>query len=130
MFFWFICKCVGQNEYQRLYHTNERFTDNTKMMYGDTPIILSRSPIPYTRLNSTNIMEVPNSKTAMFRLFDHDEYKFDQDAVLDNKNGSDMSSIYLQKKKVEKFAKHPRGMTDQRIHQNIDPKDRFAMPSY
>jgi hypothetical protein len=130
MFFWFICKCVGQSEYNKLYHNNERFADNTKMMYGNTPMKLSKSPIPYIRLNPSNLMEVPNSKSAYRHLFDVAEYKNSQDSVLDNKNNSDMASLFLQKKSVEKFVRQPRGMTDQRVHNNIDRRDRVAMPSY
>ena len=123
LMFWFTCKCIGQNND---HYYNERFTDNTKLIYGDSPITLSSSTIPYIRMNATNLIEVPNSKSAMRHLFDEDMVPCKLDTSVD----IDGSIMHMRKKEIETYKGRPRGLTDQRIHQNIDRKDRIPMPSY
>lgn len=130
LLFYFVCKCIGQNEYHRL-QERERFNgDDTTLIYGNSPMILSKSPIPYIRKNATNITEVPSSKSAMRHLFDVEEYKCGQDNVFDNKKDNEMSTLYMKKKEVEKFKIRPKGLTQERRHHNIDRNDRLPMPSY
>lgn len=123
LMFWFTCKCIGQNND---HYYNERFTDNTKLIYGDSPITLSSSTIPYIRMNATNLIEVPNSKSAMRHLFDEDMVPCKLDTSVD----IDGSIMHMRKKEIETYKGRPLGLTDQRIHQNIDRKDRIPMPSY
>jgi hypothetical protein len=125
MFFWFICKCIGQNQYQQ--PCQDRFVDNTKLVYGNTPMGLSKSPNPYIRLNSTNLMEVPNSKSAYRHLFDKEMIP----CGLDNIKDKEMSTMHLQKKKSESYKSEPlRGLTAHRKLQDNSRINRTPMPSY
>ena len=125
LMFWFTCKCIGQNNDH--YYNRERFTDNTKLIYGDSPIALSSSTIPYIRMNDTKVIEVPNSKSAMRHLFDEDMVPCKLDTDVD----SDGSIMHMRKKEIESFkGGRPTGLTPQRKYQNIDRSDRIPMPSY
>ena len=73
-----------------------------------------------------NLIEVPNSKSAMRHLFDEDMVPCKLDTSVD----IDGSIMHMRKKEIETYKGRPRGLTDQRIHQNIDRKDRIPMPSY
>lgn len=57
----------------------EMFENNKKLMYGDTKILLSESPITYSRIDKTNTLLIPNSKSAYRHLIDYDEYKCKSD---------------------------------------------------
>ena len=123
MFFWFVCKCIGQNHYQI---KREPLTDDTHMIYGNTPIALNDSPVPYIYLNNSNVVLVPNSKTAYRHLFDKELIP----CGIDTKNDKEMSTMYLKKKGIEKYEKMPRGMTSDRNKYRSDRIDRIPMPSF
>jgi hypothetical protein len=124
LMFWFTCKCIGQNNDH--YYTREKFIDDTKLMYGNSPITLSSSTIPYIRMDAKNLIEVPNSKSAMRHLFDEDMVPCKLDTSIDD----DGSIMHMRKKEIESYKELPRGLTDQRKYQNIDRRDRIPMPSY
>lgn len=100
MFFWFVCKCIGKNQCQ------DSFVDskyNTRLVYGNTPMILSKSPIPYIRLNAENVLEVPNSKSAYRHLYDKEIIPCGKDAVKDIKKDNEVLDMSLKKEKVESY---------------------------
>jgi hypothetical protein len=83
-------------------------------MYGDTYIkIGSDQGLPYIR-TVKGVIEVPNSKDAMHRLFDNTQYSCES-ALDDNTddNTDDKSLEYLVQKNIEKYA-IPKNITETR----------------
>ena len=79
-------------------------------MYGDTYIkIGSDQGLPYIR-TVKGVLEVPNSKDAMRRLFDNTQYSCT--SALDY-NTDDKSLEYLVQKNIEKYA-IPKNITETR----------------
>ena len=79
-------------------------------MYGDTYIkIGSDQGLPYIR-TVKGVIEVPNSKDAMRRLFDNTQYSCT--SALDY-NTDDKSLEYLVQKNIEKYA-IPKNITETR----------------
>jgi hypothetical protein len=97
MFFWFVCKCIGKNQ------CKDGFVDNTRLVYGNTPMILSKSPIPYIRLNAENVLEVPNSKSAYRHLYDKEIIPCGKDAVKEIKKDKEVLDMSMKKAKVDTF---------------------------
>lgn len=133
--FWSMCKCIGNN-HQHPYQHNwgrrrqyEPFSDS-RLLYGNTPVALSESPIPYIRMNKSDTVLIPNSKSAYRHLTDYDEYKCGVDNNLDTQIDNDPSSMFLKKKKIANQKKIPSGMTTQRKLQDNDRMNRVPMPSY
>ena len=77
-------------------------------------------------MNTTDLMEVPNSKSAFRHLFDKEPIP----CGIDTENDTELSSLYLKKQSVEKFKRKPTGLTQQRNLYNIDRSDRLPMASY
>lgn len=132
--FWTMCKCIG-NQPQPQYNWNrsyrrEPFKSNSQLLYGNTPISLSGLPIPYIRMNKSDITLVPNSKSAYRHLSDFDEYIYDVDNKLNSMIDNDPSSMYLKKKRAAYNKKIPNGMTSQRKLQDNDRSNRIPMSSY
>ena len=131
--FWTMCKCIGNNQplnNHPRYYSREPFKSNSQFLYGNTPVALSGSPIPYIRMNKTNTMLVPNSKSAYRHLTDHDEYKCGSDANLDSMIDKELSTLFLKKKRMSDDTNMPRGLTSQRKLQDTDRINRMPMASY
>lgn len=95
-----------------LIHKNDKyefFDSQPHLVYGDNPIILSNSPIPYIR-NTNDIIEIPNSMSALRHLTDVDIYSCVQDKdILVNE-------MQLQKNKTESFIKRPSSLIQNMIN--------------
>jgi hypothetical protein len=131
--FWTMCKCIGNNQPQNNQHRQYRrepFKSNSQFLYGNTPVALSGSPIPYIRMNKTDTVLVPNSKSAYRHLTDHDEYKCGSDSTLDSMVDKELSTMFLKKKRMSDDTKIPRGLTSQRHLQDTDRMNRMPMASY
>lgn len=133
MVFWYLCKCIGQTNYKYYYdskHTPHKETmvdDN--FYYGGNQINIGSYPSDQCRLNKKNVIEVPNSKTAMRHLFDS-TYKCSFDTKDDNDQKP--STIQMVKNSArEKFVnKRPRSLTATRVKNNVDDRDLLPMAPY
>jgi hypothetical protein len=133
--FWAMCKCIGNNQDPNNHHRQrqyqrEPFKSNSRFLYGNTPVALSGSPIPYIRMNKTDTVLVPNSKSAYRHLTDHDEYKCGSDTTLDSMIDKELSTMFLKKKRMSNNTKIPSGLTSQRNLQDTDRMNRTPMASY
>jgi hypothetical protein len=133
--FWSMCKCIGNNQAPNNHHRQrqyrrEQFKSNSQFLYGNTPVALSGSPIPYIRMNGTNTVLVPNSKSSYRHLTDHDEYKCGSDENLDSIIDKELSTMFLKKKRMSNSTKIPSGLTSQRNLQDTDRMNRMPMASY
>jgi hypothetical protein len=73
MVFWFVCKCIG-NDYKS-YYVEPMAVNDVGLYYGNSPIAIGGNyGLPYIR-SVNNVIEVPNSKTAMRNLYDEYAYK-------------------------------------------------------
>jgi hypothetical protein len=135
MVFWFLCKCIGRTNYKYYYDSKETphketMTDNN-FYYGNNPISIGSSMGVQYIANKKNVVEVPNSKTAMRHLFDDTAYKCPS---LDTVDSNDQKPSTMQLAKTssrEKFvSKRPRSLTSTRGKNNVDRTDFIAMAPY
>jgi hypothetical protein len=139
MVFWFICKCVGQNNHQHSYRPMRRVqpmymqpmkdsVPNIKpggMLYGGTKVkIGNTNGSPSIQLHN-GVMEVPNSKTATRDLMSNEIYKCN-----DDHKDNDLSTMYMMKKNKEKFKTPPRSLTSGRHLRSESYNDMKPMGSY
>ena len=95
---WLIGKCICKKSRAYSRKENMAIDSNSGLYYGNSPITIDpKRGIKYIALNKNNIIDVPNSKTAMRHLFDDKEYKCNS---LDNTpEESDQKSSIMQLKK-------------------------------
>ena len=142
MVFWFICKCVGQNNHQHSYRPMRRvqpmYMQHTQPMKDSAPNVKSGGMLyggTKVKIGNTNgssniqlnkgVMEVPNSKTATRDLMSSETYKCNDD----NKD-NELSTMYMMKKNKEKFKTRPRSLTSGRHLRSESYDDMRPMSSY
>lgn len=125
LMFWFMCKCIGRNN-EYYYQSQENMIDQNEFVYGDQKATIgNNSAYPYIR-NRNNVIEVPNSKSAMRRLMSTEIYK----CGLTNKIDNEPSTMYIKKKSKEKFINTPTSRTQERRFTPVIYRDMKPMPSY
>lgn len=134
MVFWFVCKCIGQSNYKSYYEKEKMTNMNVDhgFYYGNTPLYLGTpTGINYIRTNKRNVVEVPNSMTAMRELYDEEHNRCQ---TLDTLAGFDQApaKMTLQKKIVREAFKNrrPSSMTSTRENMCNDRHTRIPMSSY
>jgi hypothetical protein len=140
LMFWFVCKCIGKNDHvpyrPRMYmrpppiqvvQPMKAPAPNVKaggMLYGGTKVKIGTSGSPHIGLHK-GVVEVPNSKTASRELMSNESYKCN-DSFTDN----ELSSMYMKKRKTEKYKSHPRSLTNERHLRSDSFNDLKPMGSY
>jgi hypothetical protein len=132
MVFWFMCKCIGNSGARMSEGMQDKQEPAGGFYYGNSPLYLGTpTGTRYIKINKKNVVEVPNSKTAMRHLFDDEAYKCQ---TLDTFEDFDQapSDIFMAKNAVRDRLKdnRPTSMTATRENMCSDRHTRIPMGSY
>lgn len=124
LIFWYVCQC------QHSKNTKPRKDPmRNNLLYGGTPIQIGNPKGLRYVYDGKKEVVVPNSQTAMRRLFDEDAYKCQ---TLDTLNDFDSrpAQMFLTKKHTEVGKRRPVGTTQTREGMDTARDTREPIPIY